>query len=74
MSLPSCRCVAENETECPACARDHGVIREIRQNNLKLADQHEVFLSEVQDAGFDAIASAFGRGLLNSSKLEAEVS
>ena len=63
-------CIAENETECPACAREHGVIREIRQNNLNLVDQHDVFLSEVQDGGFAAIASAFGRGVLNMSRLE----
>ncbi|KAF9532799.1 hypothetical protein CPB83DRAFT_880452 [Crepidotus variabilis] len=67
------RCVAENETECPTCAREHGVIREIRQNNLNLADQHDVFLSEVQESGFDAIATAFGRGVMNLTKLEAEV-
>ncbi|KAF8958023.1 hypothetical protein BDZ97DRAFT_2061922 [Flammula alnicola] len=41
------RCIAE--TECPACVREHAVIREIRQTNEKLADQHEVFLSEVQE-------------------------
>jgi hypothetical protein len=68
------RCIAENETECPACAREHGVIREIRRNNLSLANQHDVFLSEVQENGFEAIATAFGRGVLNVSRLEAGVS
>ncbi|KAF8171672.1 hypothetical protein BJ912DRAFT_1025176 [Pholiota molesta] len=67
------RCVAENETECPACVREHAVIREIRQTNEKLADQHDVFLSEVQDSGFEAIASAYGRGVLNTSRLEEAV-
>jgi hypothetical protein len=62
--------MAENETECPVCAREHGVIREIRQNNLSLADQHDVFLSEVQENGFEAIATAFGRGVLNMPKME----
>lgn len=52
------------------CAREHGVIREVRQNNLSLADQHDVFLSEVQENGFEAIATAFGRGVLNMPKLE----
>lgn len=66
-------CIAENETECPNCAREHGVIREIRQNNLHLADQHDVFLSEVQESGFDAIATAFGRGFMNLNKIETEV-
>ncbi|KDR73804.1 hypothetical protein GALMADRAFT_251620 [Galerina marginata CBS 339.88] len=64
------RCIAENEAECPACAREHGVIREIRLNNEKLADQHDVFLSEVQENGFEAVASAYGRGVLNGPRLE----
>ncbi|GLB34509.1 putative zinc-finger [Lyophyllum shimeji] len=62
------RCLAENETECPNCAREHGVIREIRKNNERLADQHEVFLSEVQEGGFEAVATAFGRGVLNMTR------
>ncbi|CAA7271044.1 unnamed protein product [Cyclocybe aegerita] len=64
------RCIAENETECPDCAREHAVIREIRQNNLSLADQHEVFLSEVQESGFETIALAYGRGVLNAPRVE----
>ncbi|PPQ83946.1 hypothetical protein CVT26_011640 [Gymnopilus dilepis] len=60
------RCIADNEAECPACAREHAVIREIRLNNQKLADQHDVFLAEVQESGFEAIATAFGRGVLNT--------
>lgn len=62
-----CRCIAEHETECPTCAREHGVIREIRLNNEKLANQHDVFVSDVEDNGFEAVASAFSRGLLNTS-------
>ncbi|KAG6333301.1 hypothetical protein ID866_5788 [Astraeus odoratus] len=59
------RCLLDNETTCPLCARQHGVIQEIRRNNERLADQHELFLSEVRDNGFRAIASGFGRGWLN---------
>ncbi|KDQ61289.1 hypothetical protein JAAARDRAFT_55962 [Jaapia argillacea MUCL 33604] len=62
------RCLHEQETECPNCARAHGVIREIRRTNERLADQHDVFLSEVKDNGFVAVASAFGRGVLNLAK------
>jgi len=62
------RCVADNETECPNCVQNHGVIREIRANNARLADQHDLFLSEVKEDGFQAIASAFGRGALNFSR------
>ncbi|KAF9012567.1 vacuolar membrane protein [Cyathus striatus] len=68
------RCVAENETECPNCAREHGVIRDIRRNNLRLADQHDIFLSEVQENGFEAIAASFGRGLLNVPRPLDEIS
>ncbi|KAF5330983.1 hypothetical protein D9619_005205 [Psilocybe cf. subviscida] len=63
------RCLADNEHECPACVREHAVIREIRQTNAKLADQHDIFLSEVQENGFEAVASAYGRGVLNASFL-----
>ncbi|KAL1686960.1 hypothetical protein GGG16DRAFT_63250 [Schizophyllum commune] len=67
------RCLPENETECPACAREHGVIREIRRNNERLADQHDVFLSEVVEGGFDAIASGFSRGVLNMPRVNEAV-
>jgi len=64
------RCLQENDQECPNCAREHGLIREIRNNNEKLADQHDVFLAEVQEKGFEAVASGFSRGILNISKTE----
>ncbi|KAJ6626828.1 hypothetical protein B0H10DRAFT_2210720 [Mycena sp. CBHHK59/15] len=64
------RCIQENETECPNCVREHGVIREIRLNNERLADQHELFVSEVKEGGFAAVASAFSRGILNMSRPE----
>jgi hypothetical protein len=50
--------------------REHGVIREIRLNNERLADQHDLFVSEVKEGGFSALASAFSRGILNMSRLE----
>lgn len=58
------RCIADHETECPNCARAHGTVREIRRNNEAFANQHEHFLSEVEFSGFDAVARAFGRGLM----------
>ncbi|KAJ7630509.1 hypothetical protein FB45DRAFT_1150875 [Roridomyces roridus] len=64
------RCIQENETECPNCVREHGVIREIRRNNERLADQHDIFVSEVQEGGFAAVASAFSRGILNMSRVD----
>ena len=64
------RCLGEHETECPVCARSYGILREIRRNNERLADQHDVFLSEVKDGGFAAVAAGFSRGILNMSRLE----
>ena len=58
-------CLSDHEPECPNCVQNHGVIREIRANNARLADQHDWFLSEVKENGFQAIATAFGRGALN---------
>ncbi|KAE9408738.1 hypothetical protein BT96DRAFT_970615 [Gymnopus androsaceus JB14] len=64
------RCLMDNDTECPNCAREHGVIREIRRNNEQLADQHDLFVSEVQEGGFKALANAFSRGIFNQSRLD----
>ncbi|KAF8551497.1 hypothetical protein OG21DRAFT_1499077 [Imleria badia] len=58
------RCLFENDTACPLCAHQHGVIQEIRRNNERLADQHELFLAEVKESGFRAVAGGFGRGWL----------
>ncbi len=64
------RCLPDNEPECPNCAREYGMIREIRRNNERLADQHEVFLEEVREDGFKAVAEGFGRGALNWARVE----
>ncbi|PCH37664.1 vacuolar membrane protein [Wolfiporia cocos MD-104 SS10] len=61
------RCLGEHETECSQCARTHDVIRELRRTNLRLADAHDVFLQEVRDGGFAALAAGFGRGALSMS-------
>ncbi|KAI5980734.1 hypothetical protein EDD15DRAFT_2431784 [Pisolithus albus] len=58
------RCLLDDDTTCPLCEHQHGVIREIRQNNARLADQHELFLSEVREDGFRAVADGFGRNWL----------
>jgi vacuolar protein sorting-associated protein 11 len=46
------------------------VIRQIRRSNERTADQHDIFLADVQRDGFAAVAGAFSRGVLNMSKLE----
>ncbi|KAF8839363.1 hypothetical protein BDN67DRAFT_776266 [Paxillus ammoniavirescens] len=58
------RCLLENETACPLCTHQHGVIQEIRRNNQRLADQHDSFLADVDENGFRAIAGGSGRGWL----------
>lgn len=63
--LRSSRCLPDSDPECPTCARQFAVIREVRRNQVALAERHDLFLSEVQDAedGFAVVAGAFGRGL-----------
>jgi vacuolar protein sorting-associated protein 11 len=39
-------------------------------NNEQLADQHELFLSDVRENGFEAVASAFGRGVLSMPRVD----
>ncbi|KAG2070502.1 kinase-like protein [Suillus decipiens] len=46
----------DHETECPLCVRQHGVIQEIRRNDERMSDQHELFLANVQDNGFKVVA------------------
>lgn len=43
-------CLGANEAECRTCALSHGLIRDIRRNNEKLADRHDLFLEEVRDS------------------------
>lgn len=59
------RCLPDQDIECPICARHHSVIKEIRRTNERLADAHGVFTSSVAENGFEAVASAFGRGILS---------
>ncbi|ORY88576.1 hypothetical protein BCR35DRAFT_288786 [Leucosporidium creatinivorum] len=59
------RCLGENESQCPNCARTHGVVREIRKNNEQFAGRHDLFLGEVAESedGFATIAAAFSKGM-----------
>ncbi|CAE6337556.1 unnamed protein product [Rhizoctonia solani] len=59
------KCLPDQDIECPICARHHSVIKEIRRTNERLADAHGVFTSSVAENGFEAVASAFGRGILS---------
>jgi hypothetical protein len=67
LSLTRCRrCLGENESQCPNCARTHGVVREIRKNNEQFAGRHDLFLAEVAESedGFGTVAAAFSKGVM----------
>ncbi|KAG1872871.1 hypothetical protein C8R48DRAFT_670309 [Suillus tomentosus] len=49
----------DHEIECPLC--------EIRGNH---EIKHELFLADVQDNGFKAVAAGFGKGVLNMTRLD----
>ncbi|UZJ57453.1 hypothetical protein CBS101457_006773 [Exobasidium rhododendri] len=36
------RCLGEEEKECPICAKSHGIILEIRKNNLAFGERHDL--------------------------------
>ncbi|WVR06576.1 hypothetical protein IAU60_003608 [Kwoniella sp. DSM 27419] len=69
------RCLSDSEPECILCARQHSVVREIRRNQTRLADRHDLFLGEVHDAddGFAVVSGAFGRGLMGKERVLEEV-
>ena len=46
------------------------MIGDIKRNNERTADRHDIFIGDVQRDGFGAVAAAFSRGVLNMSKLE----
>ncbi|WWC88408.1 uncharacterized protein L201_003319 [Kwoniella dendrophila CBS 6074] len=66
------RCLSDSEPECILCARQHSVIRELRRNQTRLADRHDLFIDEVKNSesteGFNIIAGAFGRGLMGKEQ------
>lgn len=55
--------LADNESECPLCARSHGVIRELRKNQKDLIERHDIFLNGVKTEGFDLISLNFANKL-----------
>ncbi|WVQ96313.1 hypothetical protein IAU59_003417 [Kwoniella sp. CBS 9459] len=64
------RCLSDSEPECILCARQHSVVREIRRNQTRLADRHDLFVEEVHEAedGFGVVSGAFGRGLMGRER------
>ncbi len=66
------RCLSDSEPGCTLCSRQHSIIREVRRNQTRLADRHDLFLNEVHEAedGFGVLAGAFGRGLMTRPQQE----
>jgi hypothetical protein len=46
------------------------MIREVRRGQTRLADRHDLFLQEVNEAedGFSVVAGAFGRGVMGMGR------
>ena len=67
------RCLSDSDPECILCAQQHTMVQEIRRNQTRLADRHDIFLNEVHDSddGFAVVAGAFGRGLFSKDVLDA---
>jgi hypothetical protein len=68
--LPPFRCIPDTNPDCPSCAHQHGLIREIRANHARSRDLHggEAFADEVAESehdGFGVVASGFGRGVMD---------
>jgi hypothetical protein len=58
-------CLAQ-EGECNECAADHHHYERIQLKDQRgEAMEHELFFSELEDQGFAAVASYFGKGVLN---------
>lgn len=49
--------------------REHRAIRGIRRNNEWPVNQHDVFLSEVQESGFEALVERFRTAFLNVTEI-----
>lgn len=58
-------CLAQ-EGKCNECAADHHHYERIQLKDQRgKAMEHELFFSELEDQGFAAVASYFGKGVLN---------
>lgn len=69
------RCLSDSEPECILCAQQHAMVRELRNNQTRLADRHDLFLGEVHDADdpFAVVAGAFSRGLFQKEAPRTDV-
>ncbi|GAA95494.1 uncharacterized protein L969DRAFT_85167 [Mixia osmundae IAM 14324] len=66
------RCLPDNETSCPNCARQHGLLQDIQRSNERYP---ELFLSEIEESedGFATISQAFSKGIMDLPKISKEM-
>ncbi|KAL2389865.1 hypothetical protein RJ035_001795 [Blastomyces gilchristii] len=68
------RCLnrVDEDAECPVCAPQNATIRAIRERQIKSADQHDLFKSELQRSRdrFGTVSEFFGRGVMRGNNAE----
>ncbi|PGH32416.1 hypothetical protein GX50_04781 [[Emmonsia] crescens] len=68
------RCLnrVDEDAECPVCAPQNATIRAIRERQIKSADQHDLFKSELQRSRdrFGTVSEFFGRGVMRANNVE----
>ncbi|KAI1917898.1 Vacuolar protein sorting-associated protein 11 [Ophidiomyces ophidiicola] len=68
------RCLnsVDENLECPLCAPQNATIQAIRERQIKAADQHELFRTELERSRdrFGLISEFFGRGVMKPGNLE----
>ncbi|KAL1959130.1 hypothetical protein VTO42DRAFT_2917 [Malbranchea cinnamomea] len=60
------------DAECPVCAPHNATIKAIRERQIKAADQHDLFKSELQRSKdrFGLVSDFFGRGVMKPPNAE----
>ncbi|OJD16951.1 hypothetical protein AJ78_02933 [Emergomyces pasteurianus Ep9510] len=68
------RCLnrVDEGAECPICAPQNATIRAICERQIKSADQHDLFKSELQRSRdrFGTVSEFFGRGVMRANNVE----
>jgi len=61
-----CLNTLDEDAECPICAPKNTAIKAIRERQIKTADQHDLFKSELQRSRdrFGLVSEYFGRGVM----------
>ncbi|KAH8696344.1 putative vacuolar protein sorting protein [Talaromyces proteolyticus] len=67
-----CLNLTGEDAECPVCAPQNATVKAIRRRQVESADQHDLFLNELQRSRdrFGTVSEFFGRGVMQSQKSE----